>query len=100
MRTYWSPGSASAFFFTVNIPLAVARPYLFSREHSYRPSSSCVILDTNKLPAADIRYLSFGVIVRPSFCHLICSMSSFSALHGISMVVPSIASRSYGSNRN
>uniref|UniRef100_A0AAG5DEV3 Uncharacterized protein n=1 Tax=Anopheles atroparvus TaxID=41427 RepID=A0AAG5DEV3_ANOAO len=60
-------------YFTASMPLAVARPYLFSSEHSYRPTSSSVMLEMNRLPADEMRYLSlsFGVMVRPSFCHLI-----------------------------
>lgn len=86
-------------YFTVTNPAALTRPNEFRMVHSYRPASWLVIFLMNKLPLGANRCLADGTIELPSFRHFTSGVGSPWPWHGNSIVVPSCATISNGSNR-
>lgn len=87
-------------YLTVISADALTRPNELRMVHSYRPASWLVIFLMNKLPLDAKRCLADGTIVFPSFRHFTSGDGFPSPWHGNSIVVPSFASMSNGSDMN
>lgn len=79
---------------------ALTRPNELRIVHSYRPASWLEIFLMNRLPLGAKRCLADGTIVFPSFRHFTSGDGLPSPWHGNSIVVPSCASMSNGSDMN